>query len=63
MWDEIAVALGLVLVLEGLAYALFPATLRRMVAEILSQPEGAVRLTGLAMAIIGVGIVWLIRGA
>ena len=38
MWDLLA-ALGLALVLEGVLYALFPAAMRRFMAEALKQPR------------------------
>jgi len=56
------VALGLMLVMEGAAYALFPTRMREALSQILSAPEGIIRALGLAAAILGVGLVWLIRG-
>jgi uncharacterized protein YjeT (DUF2065 family) len=55
-------ALGLVLVIEGMLLALFPDRLRRVTAAMLAQPAQALRIGGLACAVVGVGIVWLIRG-
>ena len=60
--DDLWAAVGLMLALEGALYALFPAGMRRMLAELLSQPAGNIRLVGLAATIAGVGIVWLVRG-
>ena len=59
---DLIVALGLVLVLEGAIYALFPGGMKRMVVSILAMPERALRTGGLAFAFIGVMIVWLARG-
>ncbi|MFO1059893.1 MAG: DUF2065 domain-containing protein [Dongiaceae bacterium] len=59
---DLITALGLVLVIEGVLLALFPDRLRRMIAAMLAQPAQAVRIAGLACAVVGVGIVWLIRG-
>ena len=39
LWSDIAVALGFVLVIEGLFYALFPGTARRVMTLGLSQPK------------------------
>ena len=61
MQDFLA-AVGLVLVIEGLVYGGFPGLARRMAGEVLSMPEGALRVAGLAAIAIGVGIVWLVRG-
>ncbi len=61
-WGDLAVGLGLALVLEGLGYAIFARPLKRMVMEVLSLPEFTIRLIGLTIAAFGVIIVWLIRG-
>lgn len=54
-------ALGLVLVIEGAIYALMPGTMKRMMEQVQRVPERVLRLAGLAAAIAGVGVVWLIR--
>jgi uncharacterized protein YjeT (DUF2065 family) len=59
--EDFLVALGLVLALEGILYAAAPRTMKRLVATLVTQPEGAVRVSGLAAAILGVVIVWLVR--
>ncbi len=55
-------AIGLVLVMEGLVYGGFPSLARKLAGEVLSMPENALRIAGLAAIAIGVGIVWLVRG-
>ena len=55
-------AIGLVLVIEGLAYGGFPSLARKLAGEVLSMPENALRIAGLVAIAIGVGIVWLVRG-
>lgn len=60
--DDLWVALGLILAIEGALYALFPAGMRRVVAEVLQQPDERIRRFGLLAAALGVGIVWLVRG-
>ncbi|MBI1180123.1 MAG: DUF2065 family protein [Alphaproteobacteria bacterium] len=62
MLYELAVAVGLMLVLEGILYALAPGAMRRMLAALLEQPEDRIRLTGLATAGVGLLIVMLLRG-
>jgi uncharacterized protein YjeT (DUF2065 family) len=47
---------------EGLLLALMPEALKRVVAEILTQPARALRLSGLVSAAIGLAVVWLVRG-
>jgi len=59
--EDFLVALGLVLALEGILYAAAPRTMKRLVAMLVTQPESAVRVSGLAAAILGVAIVWLVR--
>lgn len=59
---ELAAALGLALVIEGAAYALFPREMKRLVAMLVTQPEGFVRLAGLAAALIGLMFVVLAKG-
>ncbi len=58
---ELLLALCLAMVLEGMVYALFPNGMRRMLKAFLETPEGTIRLTGLAVAAIGLGLIWLIR--
>lgn len=60
--NDFIVALGLVFVIEGLAYALFPGFLRRMSAALFQQSDEGIRLTGVLAALFGIFIVWLIRG-
>lgn len=59
--EDLLVALGLVFVLEGLLYAAAPRAMKRAVATLVTQPETTVRVSGLAAAVIGVVIVWLVR--
>lgn len=52
-------ALGLVLLLEGLAYALAPWLIERMLEAMRALPDHAVRqLGGLAM-VLGLVLIWL----
>lgn len=59
---DFIVALGLVFVIEGVLFAAFPETAKRAVASVLETPDGVLRVIGLASALIGVVLVWLIRG-
>ncbi len=60
---DLLTALALALVLEGVAYALFPTAMQRMVAAILATPAGSLRMAGLVLATLGVAGVWLVRSA
>ncbi len=59
---DLIVALGLVLAIEGALYALFPGGMKRLMTEALEMPPQLIRAAGIAAAIVGVGIVWLVRG-
>ena len=59
--SDLATALALVLVIEGVLYALFPESMKRIVAQMLAVPVPMLRAVGLAAACIGVGLVWLVR--
>ena len=61
MQDFLA-AIGLVLVIEGLVYGGFPGLARKLATEVLSMPETALRIGGLAASAVGVAVVWLVRG-
>lgn len=49
------------LVLEGALYALFPGAMKRMMAQVMGQSDGTLRFAGLALAILGFALVWLVR--
>jgi len=60
--SDLLVGIGLVLVIEGLIWALNPGLGTRLI-EIMSQtPESTVRTAGAISVAIGVFIVWLVRG-
>lgn len=60
--QDLIVALGLVLVIEGVLWALIPQYLTRMLEAAKELPEQTLRITGLSAVIVGVLIVWFIRG-
>ncbi|TMM50821.1 DUF2065 domain-containing protein [Sulfitobacter sabulilitoris] len=51
-------ALGLVLIVEGLAYALAPSLIERMLEALRQLPEPALRQIGLLAAVSGLLLVW-----
>lgn len=53
-------SLSLVFVIEGLVYALFPETVKKMMAMALALPAGQLRLFGLLIAATGFGFVWIL---
>lgn len=58
---ELGLALALVLVIEGLLYALLPGAMRKVMALQSAQPIGLLRWTGVASVAAGVGFVWVVR--
>jgi uncharacterized protein len=60
--SDFVVAIGLVLAIEGLIFAAFPAAAKRLAANALESPEGSLRIAGVVSAVLGIIIVWLIRG-
>lgn len=60
--SEIATAIGLVLALEGVFYALFPDLMKRMAQQVLQSPGDTLRIAGVISVAIGVALVWLVRG-
>jgi uncharacterized protein len=54
-------AVALILVIEGIVYALFPELMRRLAARTMGTPAQALRIGGLIAAFLGVIIVWALR--
>ena len=59
---DLMTALGLALAIEGMAYALFPDGMRKMIAQVMEHPNSVIRSAGVVAAVAGVVIVWLVRG-
>lgn len=58
---DLVSALGLVLVIEGALYTLFPDGMKRSTAMLAQQPTLTLRAAGLGAAALGVAVVWLVR--
>jgi uncharacterized protein YjeT (DUF2065 family) len=54
-------ALGLVLVIEGFLYGGIPGFAKRMAALLLETPEDTLRFLGIAVALTGLGLIWIAR--
>jgi uncharacterized protein YjeT (DUF2065 family) len=54
-------ALALVLVIEGVLYALFPEGMKKMIAQMMMVSPAVLRMAGLAAAVTGVAVVWFLR--
>jgi uncharacterized protein YjeT (DUF2065 family) len=59
---DFLVALGLVFAIEGLVFAAVPGAAKRAMASMLDTPETTLRVIGVVSAVIGVLLVWLVRG-
>jgi uncharacterized protein len=60
--SDLLVALGLVFALEGLVLAAFPVAAKQAMANVMETPEGTLRIIGAASAVLGLVVVWLVRG-
>jgi uncharacterized protein len=60
--SDFITALGIALVFEGIAYALFPGRARNAFEMISQMTEDTLRYLGLGAAIAGVLVIWLARG-
>jgi uncharacterized protein len=61
MLETALLALGLVLIVEGLAYALAPSLVETLLAALRQIPEAARRSLGLLAMVAGLAFVWLAK--
>ena len=61
MMPELLMALGLVLVIEGLLYALVPGHLKALMLSLQKVTDDQLRVGGLTAVAAGVLVVWLAR--
>ena len=59
---EFIIAIGLVLLIEGLLCALFPSKIKNMSKLIEAMPVNNLRTIGVIFTIIGFLIIWYIKG-
>jgi uncharacterized protein YjeT (DUF2065 family) len=60
--SDFLAAIGLFFAIEGLVLAAFPLAAKRAVVAVLAMPDGRLRVAGVISAVLGVIIVWLVRG-
>ena len=60
--SDFIVALGLVFVIEGLIFSAFPGTAKRAMESVQQTPDGPLRVVGIVSAILGIILIWAIRG-
>jgi uncharacterized protein YjeT (DUF2065 family) len=61
-WPDLAAALGLLLVIEGILPFLSPAGIRRAFERLASMNDSALRVAGALSMGAGVVVLWLARG-
>ena len=59
--NELVIAFGLFLFIEGILYALFPAKMKNMLKKLDLLKDSQLRTGGLIFAVIGFVIVYLIK--
>lgn len=60
--NNLAIAFGLVLVIEGALWALAPGLGRKFLEATTEMPESTLRIAGAAAAASGVFLIWVVRG-
>ena len=60
--DVWILAFGLMLVIEGALYALFPGAMRRGIRIMLDLSETHLRIFGVVSAVVGLVVAWLVMG-
>jgi len=58
---ELIIAIGLLLFIEGILYALFPSKMKNMLKTVEKLPIKQLRIGGLLFAVIGFVIVWYFK--
>ena len=61
MWNELLVAIALVLVVEGIIPFLAPQKFRQALAQMCQLPDQALRIIGLVSMTIGIIFLYLLR--
>jgi uncharacterized protein len=60
--SDFLAALGLLFAIEGIVLAAFPVSAKRAMAVVLEMADGPLRIAGIVSAVVGLAIVWLVRG-
>ena len=58
---ELITAIGLLLFIEGMLYALFPSKMKNMLKILDKLPLNQLRISGLFFALVGFAIVWYLK--
>jgi len=58
---DFATAIALILVIEGILYALAPEAMKKLATRAMATPGQSLRIGGLIAACVGVALVWVLR--
>ncbi len=58
-WSLLFSALGIAIFLEGLPYFISPSALRRVMEQMMTLGDGALRMTGLALMVAGLLVTYI----
>jgi uncharacterized protein YjeT (DUF2065 family) len=58
---DFATAIALILVIEGILYALLPEAMKRLAVRATAAPAQSLRIAGLVAACLGLVLVWTLR--
>ena len=62
LWLSFAlVGFGLILIVEGLIYAIFPEGMKKLLTCMIDMPVSALRSGGLVAAVIGLALLWAMK--
>ncbi len=61
MWQELLLAFGLMLILEGIVPFLYPRRWQKMVEMLAQMDPSSMRMAGLASMVLGLIIIYLVR--
>lgn len=61
MWQELLLAFGLMLILEGIMPFLYPRRWQQMVEMLAQMDPSSMRMAGLASMVLGLVIIYLVR--
>ena len=60
IWNELARAIALVLIIEGMLPFIFPRGWKRMVEMVSASSDNSLRITGLALMLLGLLLLYIL---
>ena len=62
MMNIIIAAFGLLLIFEGLLYAIFPSTMKNLIKKMIESSDETLKWSGITSAVFGLIIIWFVKG-